>query len=262
MRKRRFDHAVAMFAVLSMTLCAAALEPGRSACRITASEHHVGRFALRLDSEDCGDRNDCGSSFSNDTLSQLPGITLDDLGHEGSHLTATLNAEAGTFTCEGTVHNFALEGESLFTPSSDFVSRMEQMGFSGLDSEKLRTFALLDVESGWAHSLQQAGIQGITTDKLIAMRIFKVTPEYAHSFTTLGYDLPNAEQLISMRVQGVDPEEVRQIRALGYKPTLEELVQIRIFKVTPDFIQRMQARGFKNLTIQKLVQIRIFNLAD
>ena len=37
---------------------------------------------------------------------------------------------------------------------------------------------------------------------------------------------------------------------------------MRIFKVTPDFIHRMQDRGFNNLTIAKLVQIRIFNLAD
>jgi hypothetical protein len=37
---------------------------------------------------------------------------------------------------------------------------------------------------------------------------------------------------------------------------------MRIFKVTPDFIQRMEARGLRNLTISKLVQIRIFNLAD
>jgi hypothetical protein len=39
-------------------------------------------------------------------------------------------------------------------------------------------------------------------------------------------------------------------------------VQIRIFKITPDFVHRMQERGFKNLTIAKLVQIRIFNLAE
>jgi hypothetical protein len=37
---------------------------------------------------------------------------------------------------------------------------------------------------------------------------------------------------------------------------------MRIFKVTPDFIRRMQARGLKDLTIRKLVQIRIFNLAE
>ena len=261
MRKARSTFVLAILGCVFATLAASALEPMRSACRITASEH-PGRFSLRLNSDDCGDQDRCGSSFSSDTLSQFTGITLVDLGREGAHLTATLNAEAGTFTCEGTVHNAALDGESVFTPSGDFVSRMEQIGFSGLDSEKLRTFALLDVQSAWAHSLQQAGIQGITTDKLIALRIFKVSPEYAHSFTTLGYDLPNAEQLITMKVQGVDPDEVRQIRALGYKPTLDEVVQIRIFKITPDFIQRMQARGFKNLTIAKLVQIRIFNVAD
>jgi hypothetical protein len=49
---------------------------------------------------------------------------------------------------------------------------------------------------------------------------------------------------------------------MGYQPTLDELVQMRIFKVTPDFIRRMQARGLKDLTISKLVQIRIFNLAE
>jgi hypothetical protein len=37
---------------------------------------------------------------------------------------------------------------------------------------------------------------------------------------------------------------------------------MRIFKITPDFIHRMQAKGLSNLTISKLVQIRIFQLAE
>jgi hypothetical protein len=37
---------------------------------------------------------------------------------------------------------------------------------------------------------------------------------------------------------------------------------MRIFNITPAFIHRMQARGFENLTISKLLQIRIFNLAE
>ena len=52
------------------------------------------------------------------------------------------------------------------------------------------------------------------------------------------------------------------MRALGLQPSLDELIQMRIFKITPDFIQRMRAKGFNNLTIAKLVQIRIFKLAD
>jgi hypothetical protein len=59
-----------------------------------------------------------------------------------------------------------------------------------------------------------------------------------------------------------NPEEVKQIRAMDYRPTVDEPIQMRIFKITPDFIHRMQARGLNDLTISKLVQIRIFNLAE
>ncbi len=65
-----------------------------------------------------------------------------------------------------------------------------------------------------------------------------------------------------MSIHGVDTADIKQVQAMGYKPTVDELIQMRIFKVTPDFIQRMQAKGFNNLTISKLVQIRIFKLAE
>jgi hypothetical protein len=80
--------------------------------------------------------------------------------------------------------------------------------------------------------------------------------------TALGYPTPDAGKLVALRVQHVDPEEVKQIRALGYQPTLDELIQMRIFHITPDFIHRMQAKGLNDLTISKLVQIRIFKLAE
>jgi hypothetical protein len=97
---------------------------------------------------------------------------------------------------------------------------------------------------------------------LIALRIFHADADYVHSLNALGYPAPDAGKLITLRVHRVDAEEVKQIRALGYQPTLDELIQMRIFKITPDFIRRMQTRGFNDLTISKLVQIRIFNLAE
>ena len=110
--------------------------------------------------------------------------------------------------------------------------------------------------------MKQTGISGINVDNLLALRIFKVDPAYIKSITALGYDLPAADQLIALKVQGVNAEEVRKIRALGFQPTLDELVQIRIFHITPDFIERMRERGLKDLTIAKLVQIRIFKLDE
>ena len=261
----RSRHIAALSAIL---LAAAALrasssgnlEPLREHCSIAPSEHS-GKLSLRIESGDCSGRH-CGSSFSDESMSRFTGVTLADLANDGARLTATLAAEAGTFTCTGMVHGGTLEGDSLFTPDRTFVARMEQIGFAGYDSEKLMAYAIIGVDSAWARSMQQTGIHGLTIDNLLALRIFKADPDYIRGITDLGYPMPDADQLIGLKVQGVNAEEVREIRALGYQPTLDELIQIRIFKVTPDFIRRMQARGFKNLTIAKLVQIRIFNLAE
>lgn len=254
---------IIILAAVSIITRADSLAPLRADCSIGASEDH-GKLSLHIDKKgDCadGDRH-CGSSFSNESLSRFTGITLADLSREGASLTATLNAEAGTFTCAGTVHGGELTGTSLFAPDAAFVAKMDRMGYTGLDSEKLQAYAFVGVNSAWAQSMQQTGVRGINIDNLIALRIFDVTPEYIHEITALGYDMPNADQLVALKVQGVNAEEVRQIRALGFQPTLDELIQIRIFKITPDFIQRMQQRGLKDLTISKLVQIRIFKLDE
>ena len=258
---RQFALLIAV-AASAFAVNAQSLAPIRAKCEISPSKE-AGKFSLHVfDNQECPTGGHCGSNFSQEPLSHLTGITLADLDRDGAHLTATLAGEAGTFTCTGSVHERELYGDALFTPDSTFVDRMAKLGFSGYDSEKLEACTLLDVTSDFARSLQQAGIKGVTTDNLIALRIFNIDPAYAQSFVALGYEQPDADKLIALKVQGVNPDEVRQIRALGFQPTLDELIQIRIFRITPDFIHRMQDRGFKNLTISKLVQIRIFKLAD
>jgi hypothetical protein len=242
-------------------LPSAALDALHSSCFIGAGEQ-PGKLRLRIGNEECqGDRH-CGSSFSNDSMSRFTGISAADLSREGAQLTATLNAEAGVFTCAGTVHNGELAGSSTFTPNEDFVDRMDRMGFSGLEAEKLLAYALVDVESAWVESLKNARVEGMDTDNVIALRIFRVDPAYISGLTALGYEVPHADQLIALKVQGVNAQEVREIRDLGFQPSLDDLIQIRIFHVTPDFIRRMQARGFHDLTIAKLVQIKIFKLDE
>jgi hypothetical protein len=261
MNPRRSIGTIITLAALSITMHAVSLEPLHAHCSIGPTEE-TGKLSLHIDKGDCNGERHCGSSFSNESVDRFTGVSLADLQRDGASLTATLNAEAGTFTCSGTVRNGELAGTSVFTPSSAFVERIEQMGYTGLDSEKLQAYAFVGVESAWVQSMKQTGISGINVDNLIALRIFKIDPTYIHSITALGYDLPAADQLIALKVQGVNAEEVRKIRALGFEPTLDELVQIRIFHITPDFIQRMQERGLKNLTIAKLVQIRIFKLDE
>jgi hypothetical protein len=246
----------------ALTLPAQSFEALRAKCEISPSSD-AGKLSLHIsDNHDCPEDHHCGSNFSSESMNRFTGVTLADLARDGAHLVATLKAEAGTFTCTGTVHDEALYGDSLFTPDSDFVDRMAKLGFTGYDSQKLQACAFVDVTGDFARSLQQANIKGITTDNLIALRIFKIDPAYAQNFVSMGYEQPDADKLIALKVQGVNGEEVRQIRDLGFKPTLDELIQIRIFHITPDFVHRMKDRGLKDLTISKLVQIKIFKLDE
>lgn len=261
MKRRLFMLAAALASPVIALHADVPLEPIHAKCTMSVSEH-PGKLHLKIETDDCHRDSHCSFNNSDELASRFTGISVADLSSDGAHLTATLAAEAGTFTCTGNVHDGGLSGESLFTPDASFVARMEQMGFTGYDSDKLQAYAFLNVESAWVRSLQQIGIQGMNADKLIALRVFNVDPVYVKSITALGYNLPSADQLIALKSQGVNAQEVAEIRALGYKPTLDELIQIRIFKITPEFIHRMEDRGLKNLTISKLVQIRIFKLAD
>ena len=252
---------VAMAAVVttSAIVHAATLAPLQSRCTIGIADDGE-RFRLEVRNEECAESRHCGSNFNNEFSNRLKGITVADLGRDGANLTATLAGEPGNFTCSGKVQDGELQGRSVFTPDEGFVERMGRMGFSGYDSEKLQGYTFIGVDSKWVQSMQQTGLQGMTVDNLLALRIFKIDPDYVHSFVSMGYEMPDADKLIALKVQGVNGEEVRQIRDLGYKPTLDELIQIRIFKITPEFIRRMKERGLTNLTIAKLVHIRIFKL--
>jgi hypothetical protein len=145
---------------------------------------------------------------------------------------------------------------------------MKAAGFDSISPKQLIELRVQGVTPSYAKTVKQQ-YPAATVGELVQRRTFHIddaflaaAKRHIHSLNALGYPTPDAGKLIAMRVHRVDPEEVKQVRALGYQPTLDELIQMRIFKITPDFIHRMQARGLNNLTISKLVQIRIFNLAD
>jgi hypothetical protein len=230
-------------------------------CSIAASSN-AAEVDLRLERDGCGGNGDCGSAQTQEPLSAFLGFTLADLEREGARVDAVIRAEAGTLTCSGAVHDGRMSGAFRFVPDPAFVDRMLQMGFRDLDAEKLQAYTLFRIGISWIHSLQAADVSDLDSGNLIALRIFHVDTDYIHSLNALGYPTPDAGKLVALRVQHVDPEEVKQVRAMGFQPTLDELIQMRIFKITPDFIHRMQAKGFNDLTISKLVQIRIFKLAE
>jgi hypothetical protein len=260
MKVRAFFPLIIAALVFSGPLQVYGLEALHAKCSVGLSEKG-GELRLHIMREDCNDDEHC-NQFSDNSPHGLTGVSVADLGREGAQLTAHIDGEAGKFTCAGVVREGELRGQSTFTPNEEFVSRIGQMGFTGLTSEKLQVYCLFDINTTWVQSLKSANIAGLTTDNLVAMRIFRVEPAYVNSLTSMGYKAPGADKLIALSVHKVNMDEVKEIRGLGFDPTLDELIQIRIFKITPEFIRQMQSHGFEKLTISKLVQMKIFKLDE
>lgn len=238
------------------------LETLHGSCSI-APTAEANRVEFKMQRGSCEDgHGNCNTNNDEMPMDNFTGFNIADLKREGAHIDAVIAAEAGKLTCSGTVHDLTMSGDFTFAPDPAFVARMRQMGFSGYTSEKLEAYTLFHIEASWIQSLQAAGVTGIDSDNIIALRIFKVDAPFVQSMDALGFSKLPAEKLIAFKIHGVNPEEVKQYRAMGYQPNADELIQMRIFKVTPDFIQRMQARKLNDLTISKLVQIRIFKLAE
>jgi len=51
------------------------------------------------------------------------------------------------------------------------------------------------------------------------------------------------------------------VQKLGYShPEPDQLIAMRIHGVTPEYISKLQSRGMKDLTIDKLVSLRIHGI--
>jgi hypothetical protein len=62
--------------------------------------------------------------------------------------------------------------------------------------------------------------------------------------------------LIGMKVQGVTPEYVKTLQAAGLQLDPDDVISAKVSGVTPEFIREVQSHGFKNLDIEKLIELK------
>ena len=218
---------------------------------------------LVLRQNNCEDGGGCDSSDnSNISWSRWTGVSASALAQEGAQLEARMTADAGELRCTGTVHDAVLAGRYTFTPNASFAQQMTAMGFEELTARKLEGFLLLDITLNWVHQMKDTGVTDLTTGHLMSLRALHVTPEYIHAMSEAGYPELKAGKLTEMKAVGVTPEKAKEAKALGFQPDEQDLIQMTIFKIDRPFIERMRAKGLTNLTVAKLIQVKIFKLDE
>jgi bla regulator protein blaR1 len=163
----------------------------------------------------------------------------------------------------------------------EYVRDLRALGLNP-DTDQLVAMKIQGVDAAYVRGLKDAGIQA-DADELVAMRIQGVTPESVRGLHEQGLQ-PDADELVAMRIQGVTADYVRDIHALDLRPAVDQFIAMKIQGVTPEYIKGLQAagltfsvddvirakiqqitrefiekavkHGFKNLTLDKLLELK------
>lgn len=176
------------------------------------------------------------------------------------------------------------------TPKSTYIDRMKAAGYD-VDLDKMIAMKIQGVTPEYARSMAQLGfgklsaddliackIQGVTAEAIeqfkkqglevksiqdaISYRIFEVTPEFSEGMTKVGFKNLDSKKLLALRVQGVTPEYAQSIAKQYPGATVDDVIKTKIFNINADFIASAKAHGFTNLSLEKLVQLRISGVLD
>jgi beta-lactamase regulating signal transducer with metallopeptidase domain len=141
----------------------------------------------------------------------------------------------------------------------EYIKSLRDFGFKA-DADEAIAMKIQNVTPAYVKSLRDLGLQA-HADEAVAMKIQGITPEYVRELQALKLKLDD-ETLIAMKVQGVTPEYVKAMQATGLQFDAEELVGAEVQGVTPEFIESARRHGFKNLDLDKLVQLKNSGVLD
>jgi len=171
------------------------------------------------------------------------------------------------------------------TSATHETSYIEEMNaeFETVDVDQLIELRVQDVTREYVHEIRSLGLKPDVND-VIALKVQGVTPQYVKEIRALGFN-PSLNEIVAMKVQGVTPEYVKEMRAkglnadadeivamkihgvtpeyrlalegIGLKLDISDLIEAKVMNITPEFARQAEAHGFKNLSLSKLIQLKI-----
>jgi beta-lactamase regulating signal transducer with metallopeptidase domain len=137
--------------------------------------------------------------------------------------------------------------------SADYVREMRAAGVKA-GSDELIGMKVQGITTEYVKEMKDLGIQP-DADGLIGMKVQGIAPEYIREIRATGIN-PDADELIGMKIQGVTPEYIKMLQAAGLKLDADDLITAKVSGITAEFIREVQSHGFKNLDIEKLIELK------
>ncbi len=153
-------------------------------------------------------------------------------------------------------------GMKIQDVTPEYARGMEQLGFGKLSTDDLVAAKIQDVTPDYIAKLKRDGLEVKSIQEAIQYRIFNVSPEFIAQMKAAGFGDLTHEQLMALRVQDVTPEYAKSIRQQYPGATVDDIVKTQIFNINAEFIADAKRHGFNDLTLDKLVKLRISGILD
>ncbi|MGA9461192.1 MAG: M56 family metallopeptidase [Terracidiphilus sp.] len=146
--------------------------------------------------------------------------------------------------------------------TQEFALQMAQAGVGKLSADDLIACRIHGVSPEYLAQLKQQGFEIKSIQDAISFRIFEITPEFVAGMKSAGFANLTQKQLVALRVQGVTPEYAQEIASQFPGATVDDVIKTRIFHIDAGFIAQARKLGLTNLSIEKLVRIRVSGVLD
>ena len=144
----------------------------------------------------------------------------------------------------------------------EYAHAMSQLGFGKLSADDLIACKIHGVSAETIAEFKKQGLEVKSVQDAISYRIFEVTPSFVDGMTKAGFKDLDSKKLLALRVQGVTPEYAQSIAKQYPGATVDDVIKTKIFNINADFIASAKKHGFTNLSLEKLVKIRISGVLD
>ena len=144
----------------------------------------------------------------------------------------------------------------------EYARAMSQLGFGKLSADDLIACKIHGVSPEAIAEFKKQGLEVKSIQDAISYRIFNVTPEFTEGMTKAGFKDLDSKKLLALRVQGVTPEYAQSIAKQYPGATVDDVIKTKIFNIDADFIAEAKKHGFTDLSLEKLVKLRISGVLD
>lgn len=144
----------------------------------------------------------------------------------------------------------------------EYARAMSQIGFGKLSADDLVACKIHGVTPDAIAEFKKQGLEVKSIHDAVSYRIFQVTPEFAEGMKKAGFKDLDSKKLLALRVQGVTPEYAQSIAQQYPGATVDDVIKTKIFNINADFIAQAKSHGFNDLSLDKLVKLRISGVLD